>query len=65
MPRHTLPSTRPEGEPEFAATLNAEAPRVLAAEACASGAWLVHYSTDYVFDGTGNEHVTKGPRPAP
>ena len=43
-----------EGEPELAATLNAEAPRVLAAEAAALGAWLVHYSTDYVFDGSGN-----------
>lgn len=43
-----------ESEPEFAATLNAEAPRVLAAEAAALGAWLVHYSTDYVFDGSGN-----------
>ena len=44
-----------EGEPAFAATLNAEAPRVLAAEAAALGAWLVHYSTDYVFDGSGAE----------
>ena len=43
-----------ESEPELAATLNAEAPRVLAAEAAARGAWLVHYSTDYVFDGSGN-----------
>jgi len=34
--------------------LNAEAPRVLAGEAAALGAWLVHYSTDYVFDGSGN-----------
>ena len=43
---------RCESEPEFAAKLNAEAPRVLAAEAAALGAWLVHYSTDYVFDGS-------------
>jgi dTDP-4-dehydrorhamnose reductase len=43
-----------ESEPELAATLNAEAPRVLAAEAAARGAWLVHYSTDYVFDGSGS-----------
>ena len=43
-----------ESEPALAATLNAEAPRVLAAEAAALGAWLVHYSTDYVFDGSGN-----------
>jgi dTDP-4-dehydrorhamnose reductase len=43
-----------ESEPERAAALNAEAPRVLAAEAAALGAWLVHYSTDYVFDGSGS-----------
>ena len=44
-----------ESEPALAATLNAEAPRVLATEAAAAGAWLVHYSTDYVFDGSGSE----------
>ena len=43
-----------ESEPAFAAALNAEAPRVLAAEAATLGAWLVHYSTDYVFDGSGH-----------
>jgi dTDP-4-dehydrorhamnose reductase len=43
-----------EGEPEFARTLNATAPGVLAREAAASGALLVHYSTDYVFDGSGS-----------
>ncbi len=43
-----------ESEPEFAAKLNAEGPRVLAAEAKTLGALLVHYSTDYVFDGSGN-----------
>jgi dTDP-4-dehydrorhamnose reductase len=43
-----------ESEPERAALLNAEAPRVLAREAAATGAWLVHYSTDYVFDGSGS-----------
>jgi dTDP-4-dehydrorhamnose reductase len=43
-----------ESEPEFAAALNAEGPRVLAQEAKALGAWLVHYSTDYVFDGSGS-----------
>lgn len=42
-----------EGEPELARTLNAMAPGVLAAEAAKLGAWLVHYSTDYVFDGSG------------
>ena len=42
-----------ESEPDFARTLNATSPGVLAREAAASGAWLMHYSTDYVFDGSG------------
>ncbi|MYM68944.1 dTDP-4-dehydrorhamnose reductase [Pseudoduganella sp. FT55W] len=41
-----------ESEPELAHRINAEAPAVMAAEAKALGAALVHYSTDYVFDGT-------------
>jgi dTDP-4-dehydrorhamnose reductase len=43
-----------ESEPDLARSLNALAPGVLAAEAAKLGAWLVHYSTDYVFDGSGN-----------
>lgn len=43
-----------ESEPELARTINAAAPAVLAREAGALGAWLVHYSTDYVFDGSGS-----------
>ena len=46
---------RCESEPDLAHALNAAAPRVLADEAAALGAWLVHYSTDYVFDGSGIE----------
>ena len=42
-----------ESEPDLARTLNATAPGVLAQEAARLGAWLVHYSTDYVFDGSG------------
>ena len=43
-----------EGEPDFARALNALAPGVLAREAATLGALLVHYSTDYVFDGSGD-----------
>ncbi len=42
---------RAESEPEPAFAINARAPGVLAEEAARRGAWLVHYSTDYVFDG--------------
>ena len=42
---------RAETDEALARSVNALAPGVLAAEAQASGAWLVHYSTDYVFDG--------------
>jgi dTDP-4-dehydrorhamnose reductase len=41
-----------ESEPEVAMQVNGVAPGVLAAEAKRLGALLVHYSTDYVFDGT-------------
>ena len=44
-----------ESEPELARTINALAPGILADEAQKLGAWLVHYSTDYVFDGSGNQ----------
>jgi dTDP-4-dehydrorhamnose reductase len=42
-----------ESDQATAQLINADATRVLAEEAASSGAWLVHYSTDYVFDGTG------------
>ncbi|MCH5549843.1 dTDP-4-dehydrorhamnose reductase [Pseudomonas syringae pv. syringae] len=44
-----------ESEPDLAMLINGEAPGVLAREAAALGAWLIHYSTDYVFDGSGEE----------
>lgn len=43
-----------ESEPDLALRLNAEAPEVMALEAKSLGALLVHYSTDYVFDGSGS-----------
>lgn len=43
-----------ESEPELARALNATTPAVIAREAAALGAWLMHYSTDYVFDGSGS-----------
>jgi len=43
---------RAESEPDLAMAINGHAPRVLAEEAVKLNALLVHYSTDYVFDGT-------------
>ena len=40
-------------ETELAQTINAAALKVLAEEAKLLGAWLIHYSTDYVFAGDG------------
>lgn len=44
-----------ESEEPLARQINALAPGVLAREAQALGAWLVHYSTDYVFNGSGTQ----------
>lgn len=41
-----------ESEPELAHAINTVAPGVLGEEAMKLGAWVVHYSTDYVFDGS-------------
>ena len=49
-----------ESEPELARALNAEAPAALAKAAAQVGAWLIHYSTDYVFDGSGNHARQEG-----
>lgn len=54
-----------ESEPDLARRINAEAPGVLAREAKALGAWLVHYSTDYVFDGAGSKPWTETDPVAP
>ena len=44
---------RAESEPDAAFAINARACETLALEAVRVGAWLVHYSTEYVFDGSG------------
>ena len=54
-----------ESETELVRTLNALAPGVLAQEAARTGAWLGHYSTDYVFDGSGTRPWTETDAPAP
>jgi dTDP-4-dehydrorhamnose reductase len=41
-----------ESEPDLAFAINATAPRILAEEARKIGAAVVHYSTDYIFDGS-------------
>ncbi|WP_428419975.1 dTDP-4-dehydrorhamnose reductase [Methylibium sp.] len=48
-----------ESEPDLARAINATAPGVLAHAAAALGATLVHYSTDYVFDGSGGTPRTE------
>lgn len=53
---------RAESDEAAARAVNATAPAVLAAEARKLGALLVHYSTDYVFDGTkGSPYVETDP----
>ena len=54
-----------ESEPDLARLLNATTPGVLAEEAARLGAWLVHYSTDYVFDGSGERPWVEDDVPAP
>ena len=57
---------RAESEPELAWAVNATAPDALAEAAEGSGAALLHFSTDYVFDGTATspyaEDAPTGPR---
>lgn len=46
---------RAESEPNLATSINGDAPGILASEAKKRNALLVHYSTDYVFDGKKSE----------
>ena len=54
-----------ESEPSLAHIINAQAPELLANLAKETGAWLVHYSTDYVFDGTKDSPYTEDDAPSP
>lgn len=56
---------RAETETEQAHAVNAVALGVLGEEAAALGALVVHYSTDYVFDGTGDGFYQESDRPNP
>ncbi|MGE6289007.1 dTDP-4-dehydrorhamnose reductase [Aeromonas media] len=54
-----------ESEREFAELLNATSVAAIAKEAEALGAWLVHYSTDYVFNGSGERPWVESDETAP
>ncbi|MEO5669528.1 MAG: dTDP-4-dehydrorhamnose reductase [Ramlibacter sp.] len=56
---------RAESDPELCRKVNALAPEVIATEAARIGAWLAHYSTDYVFDGSGDRPWTEDDPVAP
>jgi dTDP-4-dehydrorhamnose reductase len=54
-----------QSEPDLARCLNATAPAALAQAAAEVGAWLVHYSTDYVFNGQGETPWQEGSATGP
>lgn len=54
-----------EGEPALARAVNGIAPGIMAEETKKTGAWLVHYSTDYVFDGNRPGWYAEDDTPAP
>ena len=54
-----------ETEPQVAFAINAVAPGILAEEAAALGIPLIHYSTDYVFDGSKSSPYTEDDAPNP
>ena len=54
-----------ESEPDLARAINATGPGALARAAADCGSWLVHYSTDYVFDGSGSAPWTEDNAPGP
>lgn len=54
-----------ESEPALAMKINAEVPGLMAQEAASNGALLIHYSTDYVFDGSKETPYLECDAPAP
>lgn len=54
-----------ESEPELAMAINGIGPGILAEEALRLKAGLIHYSTDFVFDGTKGEPYSEGDQPNP
>lgn len=56
---------RAEAEPQLCQAINSLAPEVMSREADRVGAWIIHYSTDYVFDGSGTRPWTEDDLPAP
>ncbi|MBK5145042.1 dTDP-4-dehydrorhamnose reductase [Budviciaceae bacterium BWR-B9] len=54
-----------EDEPEFAQLINATSVEIIAREAEKLGAWFIHYSTDYVFSGTGDTAWVESDIPSP
>jgi dTDP-4-dehydrorhamnose reductase len=54
-----------ESNRDVAFAVNAAAPKALAAWAARQDAALVHFSTDYVYDGSGSRSWREGDRPGP
>lgn len=54
-----------ESDVQAAGLINAQAPGLMAQELHALGGWLVHFSTDYVFDGSGSTAWCETDRTAP
>jgi dTDP-4-dehydrorhamnose reductase len=56
---------RAEQEPDTVRRINADAPGIIGRAAAGAGAFVVHYSTDYVFDGSGTHPYREDDAPAP
>jgi dTDP-4-dehydrorhamnose reductase len=54
-----------ESEPDRCMAINGVAPGILAEEAARHGAWMIHYSTDYVFDGRASSPYLESDPPNP